>query len=143
VKRIDTVVKGGSTFEPDDDPEEKAEQLGLDMHAAAPDEVLLDWDDPIVDELVYQKNLVMLNRLLADDMDVSLAPMPFLKETRRTTSKNGGTHVFLRCVRNLSELERAILQAVLGSDRTREALGFVRILRGSRRPPSVLFEVRK
>lgn len=132
-----------STFEPDDDPVEKAFEMGLDVHAAAPNEVLLDWDDPERDAVVYDKNLDVLNRLLGDDgLDFDIAPK-FLSEVKRTTSKSGGVHVYLRCIRDLSELERGLLQAVLGSDRTREALGFIRVLRGCKRPPSVLFEVRK
>lgn len=126
-----------STFEPDDDPEAKAAELGLDVYRPAPNEVLLDWDDPENDEHAYDKNLALLNEAMPN------VDGAFLVETKRTTSKSGGTHVYLRCERDLSDLERTLLQAILGSDRTRETLGFIRIILGSTRPPGVLFEVRK
>lgn len=126
-----------SEFTVDDDPKTKAESLGLDIYEPKPNEVLLDFDEPTDDdEIEYRQTLEMINDALGSPFT------PYLVEAKRTVSKSGkGAHVYLTCSRELSNLERVLLQAVLGSDRKREALGFMRITLGSTRPPGVLFEL--
>jgi hypothetical protein len=128
-----------SEFKVDDDPELKAKALGLDIYEPKPNEVLLDFDEPTDDdEIHYRTTLEMINDALSSPF------VPYLVEAKRTVSKSGkGAHVYLTCSRELSNLERVLLQAVLGSDLKREALGFMRITLGSNRPPGVMFEVKR
>ena len=107
---------------------EKAARLGLTLVEAGPHDIFVDIDQ-------------------AGDLYVLEAVLPILQDAefsvtlmKTTYSQHGGKHVWLRASRDLTDLERLFLQAVLGSDRKREALGFVRVMRGTR-PVTVFFEV--
>lgn len=52
-------------------------------------------------------------------------------------SRGGNRHVILRVSEPLSDLERIALQAILGSDPQREALGWMRIRQGIPYPSSL------
>jgi hypothetical protein len=60
-------------------------------------------------------------------------------EVRRTTSRSGNKHVYLRLPRHLTNTERIALQATLGSDRKRELLSLLRVW-GGNSEPTLLFE---
>lgn len=107
---------------------EKAKQKGLRAYFPQPNEILLDIDDP-------------------SDNYVTQALLPIFKEngfpllvTKITRSAHGGKHVYLRAPRDLSTIERIALEACLGSDRKRAALGFCYNEQDERNVASCLFE---
>lgn len=117
-----------------EDPLVKAEAHGWAIVYPQPEEVFLDLDDD-ASVRVYEASLPVLNRL----RDASELP-PFVVEARRTVSPGGKTHVYLRFPEELTDLERIAWQAVLGSDRTRELMGLMRLATFSKRPATCFFE---
>ena len=65
-----------------------------------------------------------------------------VSEQQRWESKNGNTHILLHAAYPMTVMERLILQASLGSDGVREALGLWRFENGVAEP-SMLFKPRK
>lgn len=61
------------------------------------------------------------------------------KDYRLTTSKSGNKHVVVTLLNPITPTERILLQAVLGSDRTRELLSYIRIRKGDP-TPTIFFE---
>lgn len=57
----------------------------------------------------------------------------------RTTSKSGNTHEYITLSRDITPIERLLMQACLGSDPMREILTYKNILDGNPRP-QFLFE---
>lgn len=53
-----------------------------------------------------------------------------LEEEKRVASPSGGTHIYLRARQPISQIERLLLQACLGSDRVRETLAYIQLLTG-------------
>ena len=64
----------------------------------------------------------------------------YFTETKRTRSAGGNTHIYAKFTKQLTDLERVLLQACLGSDRKRELLSFLRIVLRLDRAPTVFFE---
>lgn len=110
--------------------EKAAAAKGLVLKFPADNELFVDIDTD-TDFAVFQKQLATL-----------MLHVPVLGFD--TTSSNSGgahRHVVVRLGRNVvDDVERVLLQAVLGSDRLRELLSFVRIRSGVRVSPTVFFE---
>lgn len=90
---------------------------------------------------------VFLDLDQAQDQYVMEALLPLFKERgfplkveKVTRSKNGGKHVYLRATQPLGPERRLLIQAILGSDRKREALGFLRLV-NNEEYTSCFFEV--
>jgi hypothetical protein len=95
-----------------------ARDLGMNVVVPEPNQVFIDLDC-IHDQMVMEALLPIFN--------VNGFPLVIQKTTR---SKNGGKHVYLAAPIDITPLQRVALQAILGSDRKREALGFLRVLSG-------------
>jgi hypothetical protein len=108
--------------------ERKAELLGLKMVKSAPDLLLLDLDSDahVVD---FNVSLGIMGE----------APTKLIKSYLLTTSKNGRKHAYVKLTRSFALLERIGFQAVLGSDRKRETLSVLELLK-EYEEPTVLFE---
>lgn len=111
------------------DPFEEAKEKDLDCFVADGRDLYIDIDDR--DDLAV---LAKVMGLLEHNGYV-------VEEVKRTVSKSGNTHVYLRFPNPLQNIERIALQACLGSDRTREALAVLRCMAGNPRP-SVFFELK-
>lgn len=110
-------------------PIQKGKDLGLDVIIPGPNDIQLDLDNPSLDNSTLDRAISILN---SNGVPVSIV--------KRLPSKSGiGEHVYLSWPKPLTELERLLLQACLGSDRVRELLGYFRHLRGIE-PVSCLFE---
>lgn len=107
---------------------EKARAAGLEVLVPKPNQLFIDIDD----EASYQ-----VLQAHADILD------KYIGVTKReaTISKSGGVrrHVTLTLSRDITATERVGLQAMLGSDRKRELLSFIRVLQGDE-DPTVFFE---
>lgn len=115
-----------------DDPYKIAREKGLEVIEDRPDILMLDIDDPDRDSPVLEHVLALAGRL--DEL-------PALERGPVTVSASGqGAHVYLRIkgYPPLTTTERIALQATLGSDRAREALGLARTLGGVQ--SQVMFE---
>lgn len=104
---------------------EEATTRGLHAVFPCPEELLLDLDSNVV-------NIAALRVLQEAEL---------VKSVFSTTSANGRSHLYVRLSHKIVEAERLALQAILGSDPLREALGFVHMQNG--RIPTVLFETTK
>lgn len=108
---------------------ERALEKGLAMISPGPRDILLDLDTPEdvekFDELYdrFHKNL-----------GISLVT--------QTVSKSGNTHVYLKSNTEISNTERLLIQAALGSDPKRELLGLLQ-LRAGIKHYSQLFETKQ
>lgn len=87
-----------------------------------PNQLQLDIDS-IEDHVKMQFQLMILEEQMTCDV-VSDIP----------SKTEGHRHVTIWLGREVTPLERLLLQACLGSDRKRELLGFVNILKGDERP---------
>lgn len=113
------------------DPYADAAAAGLVVVVPQRDELQLDIDTP--EDLEHYEQM----RQLLQDTGY------YVQEVRRTKSVSGNTHVYVRALwtERLSVLERIMLQAMLGSDRKRELLSYLRHKSGDKsKPPTVLFE---
>lgn len=128
-----------------EDPQLVAQSRGQVMILPDEDELLLDIDSE-ADLLWYEQMKILVNREAEPGHR-------WLTETRRTSSRNGGTHIYVTIHPELvlwdllddprvSPILNIALQACLGSDRKRELFSLLRILTGTMRPPTVLFEHR-
>jgi hypothetical protein len=104
---------------------EVATSLGMEAFLPEPNEIQVDLDK---DAKLHAGILQLLN-------DNGLP----LSVGLTTISKSGNKHVYLTANRSLSDSERIILQACLGSDPVREVLSMIRIACGST-APTALFE---
>mgnify|MGYP001616205424 FL=1 len=110
----------------------------VDMEAAAVKDncdIVLPDDDDLFVALDSAQDVYVMEALLPLFKDQGY-PITRVKTTR---SKSGNKHAYLKAPGRLTELERLCLQAILGSDRKREALGFLRVIRGEA-PVTVFFE---
>ena len=93
----------------------KAAACGCELIVADARTLLLDLDDDVSLD-AFHKNL-----------DVLRNHAPFtLTINDQWTSKGGNTHIVVGIDRDTPIAERCLLQAILGSDRTREALTMAR-----------------
>lgn len=105
-----------------DDPKTTAAELGLEYVTPGPYDVFLDIDDiPSGAHMQRMFDLLRKNKIEFTEM-------------KRTTSKSGNTHVYIRFTRAVGDIERIALQACMGSDRTRELLSVLRIWANTTRP---------
>lgn len=111
-----------------DDPHVTAASVGCYVEEPLENELQLDIDDERDMELVERGIKILNQQGFAAKMG------------RVTASMSGNKHARVVFPRSLSSLERVALQACLGSDRVRETLSMVRILRGLDRPATVFFE---
>lgn len=111
------------------DPAKVAEDLGLNLVESASDLLLCDLDTP-------ESVKVFWDRF----GDLEEIPDLIKGKPLLTISKSGKKHGYVRLARELNELERIGLQAVLGSDTKREALSVQRSIGKTRDGASVLFE---
>lgn len=118
---------GSDLFE---DPYQEAKKLGLDVVLPKANELFIDIDNPADEDWLH----LMLGVL--EDNGI------IVMNSKETTSKSGGKHVYLELPeRELTPLERVALQACIGSDRKRELLSLLRIWLMAERPPTTFFEV--
>lgn len=106
---------------------EQARAAGLDVIEPGPDEIFVDLDS--------QQDQYVMEALLPLFSQNGLA----IEVVKVSRSRNGNKHAYLKAGRSLTDLERVALQAILGSDRKREAMGFLRILNGIA-PVTLFFE---
>lgn len=122
-----------------DDPQETADRLGLEMVLPGPRELFVDLDS-IGDLTHYEAMLALCAEIAGKD----------ISPAKRTVSPGGNTHAYLvsgfLATFGDGSKEQAILrialQACLGSDRKRELLSLLRILFCLDCPPTVFFETR-
>lgn len=117
-----------------EDPIIVAAAKGLVVVLPGPRELQLDIDDGESEE-----TMTSMLAALANNGD-------YFTVDKRTKSAGGNTHVYLTIPAGWEDLTptlRVALQACLGSDRHRELLSLLRIVRNVPRPASCLFEVRQ
>jgi len=116
----------------EDDPVTAAEELGLVCVTPQPNELFIDVDS----EESYQRYIKASQCLSSNNFQVDLV--------RATPSKSGGPHMHIvlrvTATYSLTDMERILLQACLGSDPIREILSYLRIKYGSPYPPTTFFE---
>ena len=112
----------------DQDPEQAAKELGLDLLKPGPYDVFLDIDNATDNAFLSLMLDVLRNNGI--EFNVMLT----------TTSKSGNKHTYLRFTRPISAIERIAIQACLGSDRVRELLSLLRIWTNAECPPTAFFE---
>lgn len=109
---------------------QEAANLGLDVVFPQPSQLQIDIDD-VNQYWVFHENLGILEQhIFGDYLDVSDKP-----------SRNDGAredkfkrHVTVNLPRNISNVERIMFQALLGSDPKREILSLVQELAGDPHP---------
>lgn len=113
-------------------PQEEAAALGMVVVTPRANQLFLDID--------HVEDLDLMELMLA----VLESNGVYVSEEKRTRSKSGNWHVYLRVdsFDSLDAMQRIALQACLGSDRTRELLSVLRVLAfdGTTREPTVFFE---
>lgn len=107
-----------------------AEQNGLVVVRPLPNQIQIDIDTD-ADYRVYAQNYGVVNRIRPIQAQV-IAP---------SRNKIEGRHITLTFSDNLTPIERIAFQAVLGSDRSREALSLERVYNGD--PTPTLFLEKK
>lgn len=107
-----------------------ARSMGLDAYFPAENELFIDIDSEGQLQHLY-KNLDVVQKTL-DGADI-------IRKTPSPSGKPGHYHVVIRCGKPASLVERMLLQAVLGSDLTREVLSWCRFRQGNT-SPIALFE---
>jgi hypothetical protein len=119
------LIAGGNTS---DQAKEYAANEGLVVREPKEDELFIDIDDfPSSQE--FDRNYDIVDRAIG------------IRNWKATPSRNklGGRHIVVRLWRNVTPIERIALQAILGSDRRREAHSFARIEEGDK-SPTLFFE---
>ncbi len=117
-------------------PSVAAERKGVDIVLPEGHELFIDADD------------AASLATLADGLKCLIDNGEAATESKRTVSPGGNTHVYLNWPQPLfadpttGALLRVALQACLGSDRKRELLALLRIMRGYDIPPTCFFESR-
>lgn len=113
------------------DPEDDAAALGLQVVLPEPEQLLIDIDS----EQDYEHVINALAVFIENGEN-------YLIEKVVPSKTPGHGHVYVRCPRPISAIERIALQAIFGSDKKREALSYLRYERGYLRPPTCFFEAR-
>lgn len=120
------------------DPVTTAAERKLTMCLPAENELFVDLDDAD-SEAHYAAMLRLVWDVCHGDTSTSL------RDVKRTVSANGNAHVYLEHdfvwpPGATAALLNIALQACLGSDRKRELLSLLRVLRQTGLPPTVFFE---
>lgn len=111
--------------------QKQAAAKGLIVVHPADDELFVDIDDD-ASYGVFQENLAVIRRQIAHlDISCSTTPSP--------SRRSGRYHIRVKMPRPVTPIERIALQAILGSDRKREALSWCRIETGVG-SPTLFFE---
>jgi hypothetical protein len=107
---------------------ETAAAAGLKAVVAEPNQLLIDIDTK---ESEYKFNSII-------SLVASFFPLEVISDL---PSRSGGDHrhITLTLGHSISDVERVLLQAILGSDPKRELLSYVRLLRGIE-PATMFFE---
>jgi len=121
------LIAGGNTST---QAREWAEREGLDVRAPKDNELFLDLDDMAARE-EFDRNYDLVYHMI-NIKSVSSTP---------SRSKLDGKHVVVTLGCSVTPLERCLLQAILGSDRRREAHSYARIKEGDLEP-TLFFEKR-
>lgn len=111
-----------------------AEKANCDLDIADDYHLQFDFDSD-ADFQFYTHRANLFNQFMEALDDCAIK-----SETRR--SKSGNRHVILTLKKPLSAQYRILIQACMGSDRTREALSFIRLL-GGIDTPVLLFKPRE
>lgn len=103
---------------------DEAARLGLDVVFPAADELQIDIDNE-VDYDVFRRHIGILEQHYCTEL-----------EPKETSSRSGGEckHITVKLPHKVSNTERILLQAVLGSDRTREVLSLLQEWNGDAHP---------
>ena len=109
-------------------PEVVAKAKGLVLVLPEPNQIFLD-----IDSKGDEQHLAEMLECLIDNGEE-------FDYEKRTVSPGGNLHVYLRTKWALDPLLRVALQACLGSDRKRELLSLLRIVRKYDIPASCFFE---
>jgi hypothetical protein len=109
---------------------EQAEAKGCNVVLPRPNQLFIDIDTH-EDFLTFFEHRAMLDSIGEGGKVISDTP-----------SKSGlpRRHIVLEFDRDLDNMERVLLQAVLGSDRKRELLSWIRIRSGASEHPTLFFE---
>lgn len=114
-----------------DDPFALAEAEGLTVVIPGPYDLQIDIDDGAAALQRMSEGLEALRSYYS------------VTEMKRTTSRGGGTHVYL-AIDGIdlgdNPILRCALQACLGSDVKRELLSILRVITRTNRPPTLFFE---
>ena len=121
----------------EDDPQERADELGLHLVEAKPNILQLDLDS--VEAIkTFEAQFQIFKNLWAAS---ALGAVGVLKtHSRSSTRENPRQHVHIRLEHEVDVFQRQALQAMLGSDRKRELLSLFRELTELEQPRLVLFE---
>ena len=120
-------LKGGSDLS--EDPYKVAEQLGMEVHLPAPNELFIDIDSDEGHALFTRMRSVLeINGIHFTEVKI---------EASRT---EGHMHIRATLPFDVTDEVRILLQAVLGSDPKRELLSWLRIHSDMDRAPTVFFE---
>lgn len=122
-------MSGNSELLDVDNALEAAAELGLIAIFPLGDELILDIDQPF--ESAFYSNGKMFAVMASNGIKV--------QSMLHTKSKSGNSHVYIKLEQLISHKDRIILQAVLGSDPTREFLSLLRQRKGFMWP-TVAFE---
>lgn len=103
---------------------------GLVVVKPGPRDLFIDIDDE-ASLTTFYANLSAVERGLGAKVEMIQRPSP--------SGKPGRLHLTVRVPRDVTPLERIALQAILGSDRMREALSWIR-LQNQQEHPTLFFE---
>lgn len=110
--------------------EQQAKDRGCEIVLPQANELFID-----IDSWQDHQTFLEISRMLRDQGTSFLV-------TREEPSKSGGDryHLVVELDRDVTPLERICLQAILGSDRKREALSWLRLQSGATEHPTLFFE---
>lgn len=109
----------------------QAEALGCNVVMPEPNQLFIDIDSN-EDYRVFIEHHAMLTSIGGEGGKIV--------STKASKSGLPRCHIVLEFDRELSNVERVLLQAVLGSDRKRELLSWIRIRSGATEHPTLFFE---
>lgn len=109
---------------------EQAKARGLKTIFPSENELQIDIDDRASEDLFWELYRSIFIRYFESG-----------KEPKVTPSKSGGEkkHITVTLTRDVTAMERILLQACLGSDRKRELLSFIELIKGDAMP-TLFFE---
>lgn len=116
-----------------EDPYKVAAKRGLEVILPQENELFLDIDSQEDEDFFNYINETLSHNGIEFNIE------------KKTTSAGGNTHIYIKIDMDppITDMERLLLQACLGSDRKRELLGWIRIRFQAERPSSTFFEVPK
>lgn len=109
----------------------QAANLNLDIVVPDPNQLQID-----IDSLAQEKEFDSLFETFFNNVEGSLQ---VISNKPSRSGKPGKRHITLTLNRKVTSVERILFQALLGSDRKRELLSYVRVLNGDPEP-TLFFE---